>query len=143
MQKEIKELRGNQRVRDYILNKDKPKKVAYGVKPNGFDPNPTVIPIGPIPHEKPWWEEAYQFKFPKEEKYTVLDKIKLHADLTKAADANSGIGRYDKRKRLASGSEGSTSKLAKRVREIYGVQLTGYETYNELLELMRRLDAKE
>ena len=140
---EIKKVQGDRRVRDYILNKDKPKKVAYGVKPNGFDPNPTVIPIGPIPHEKPWWEETYQFKFPKEEKYTVLDKIKLHADLTKAADANSGIGRYDKRKRLASGSEGSTSKLAKRVREIYGVQLTGYETYNELLELMRRLDAKE
>mgnify|MGYP003146805525 CR=1 FL=1 len=140
---EIKKVQGDRRVRDYILNKDKPKKVAYGVKPNGFDPNPTVIPIGPIPHEKPWWEETYQFKFPKEEKYTVLDKIKLHADLTKAADANSGIGRYDKRKKLASGSEGSTSKLAKRVREIYGVQLTGYETYNELLELMRRLDAKE
>ena len=140
---EIKELEGNKRVRDYIINKDKPKKVAYGVKPNGFDPNPTVIPIGPIPHEKPWWEETYQFKFPKEEKYTVLDKIKLHADLTKAADANSGIGRYDKRIRLASGSEGSTSKLAKRGREIYGVQLTGYETYNELLELMRRLDEIE
>ena len=125
------------------INNKKKIKIASKPKPNGYDSQPNVIPIGPIPHEKPWWEESYRFKFPKEEKYTVLDKIKLHADLTKAADANSGIGRYDKRKRLASGSEGSTSKLAKRVREMYGVQLTGYETYNELLELMRRLDAKE
>ena len=23
---------------------------------NGHDPYPNVIPIGPIPHEKPWWE---------------------------------------------------------------------------------------
>ena len=24
---------------------------------NGHDPYPNVIPIGPIPHEKPWWED--------------------------------------------------------------------------------------
>tara|TARA_R110002020_G_scaffold285264_4_gene500807 strand:- start:1099 stop:2022 length:924 start_codon:yes stop_codon:yes gene_type:complete len=132
------------------INNKKKIKIASKPKPNGYDSQPNVIPIGPIPHEKPWYEDmpddddaAYRFKFPAKEKYTVLDKINLYADLREAADANSGIGRYDKRKRLASGSEGSTSKLAERVREIYGIQLTGYETYNELLELMRRLDAKE
>tara|TARA_Y100001951_G_scaffold90587_1_gene83837 strand:+ start:341 stop:1366 length:1026 start_codon:yes stop_codon:yes gene_type:complete len=146
---EIKELEGNKRVRDYIINKDKPKKVAYGVKPNGFDPNPNVIPIGPIPHEKPWWETNYQFKFPKKEKYTVLDKIKLQADLEKAADAASGIGQFDKRIRLASGSNGSTSKweedhpFTKRVQDIYGIQLTGQETFGELLEIIRKINEQE
>ena len=38
------------------------KKTAYGVKPNGFDPNPNVIPIGPIPHEKPWYEDLKKIK---------------------------------------------------------------------------------
>ena len=37
----------------------KNKKFAY--KPNtvsnGHDPYPNVIPIGPIPHERPWWLE--------------------------------------------------------------------------------------
>ena len=40
-----------------ILDKPKNKKISY--KPNtvsnGHDPYPNVIPIGPIPHEKPWW----------------------------------------------------------------------------------------
>ena len=141
----------------YIINKDKPKKVAYGVKPNGFDPNPNVIPIGPIPHEIPWYKDtpnndddaAYKFRLPKEEKYTVLDKIKLHADLEKAADAVSGIGRFDKRKRLASGSNGSTSKwdeehlFTKRIQDIYKIQLTGQETFGELLEIIRKLNGQE
>ena len=39
-------------------NGSKNKRVAY--KPNtvsnGHDPYPNVIPIGPIPHEKPWYE---------------------------------------------------------------------------------------
>ena len=39
-----------------ILDKPKNKKISY--KPNtvsnGHDPYPNVIPIGPIPHEKPW-----------------------------------------------------------------------------------------
>ena len=127
----------------------KPKKVAYGVKPNGFDPNPNVIPIGPIPHEKPWWETNYQFKFPKKEKYTVLDKIKLQADLEKAADAVSGIGQFNKRIRLASGSNGSTNKweedhpFTKRVQDIYGIQLTGQETFGELLEIIRKINERE
>ena len=37
----------------------KRKKIAY--KPNsvsnGYDHYPNVIPIGPIPHEKPFWED--------------------------------------------------------------------------------------
>jgi hypothetical protein len=144
-----------------IKNLDKPKikKVASAAnKPeeaNGYDFYPNVIPIGPIPHEKPFWEDtpdddaAYKFKFPKEGKYTVLDKIKLHADLTKAADANSGIGRYDKRKRLASGGNGGTSKwdeehsFQKRIEDIYGIQLTGQESFGELLEIIRKLNEQE
>ena len=39
-------------------NGSKNKRIAY--KPNtvsnGHDPYPNVIPIGPIPHEKPWYE---------------------------------------------------------------------------------------
>jgi hypothetical protein len=35
-----------------ILDKPKNKKIS-----NGHDPYPNVIPIGPIPHEKPWWIE--------------------------------------------------------------------------------------
>ena len=42
-----------------ILDKPKNKKISY--KPNtvsnGHDPYPNVIPIGPIPHERPWWLE--------------------------------------------------------------------------------------
>jgi len=129
------------------------KKVASAPnKPedaNGHDPYPNVIPIGPIPHEKPWWETNYQFKFPKKEKYTVLDKIKLQADLEKAADAVSGIGQFRKRTRLASGSNGSTSKweedhpFTKRVQDIYGIQLTGQETFGELLEIIRKINERE
>ena len=116
---------------------------------NGHDPYPNVIPIGPIPHEKPWWETNYQFKFPKKEKYTVLDKIKLQADLEKAADAVSGIGQFNKRIRLASGSNGSTNKweedhpFTKRVQDIYGIQLTGQETFGELLEIIRKINEQE
>ena len=29
---------------------------------NGHDPYPNVIPIGPIPHEKPWWENGEEAK---------------------------------------------------------------------------------
>ena len=29
---------------------------------NGHDPYPNVIPIGPIPHEKPWWENDGEAK---------------------------------------------------------------------------------
>ena len=39
--------------------KGKNKRFSY--KPNtvsnGHDPYPNVIPIGPIPHERPWWLE--------------------------------------------------------------------------------------
>ena len=142
-----------------IKNLDKPKikKVASAPnKPeeaNGYDFYPNVIPIGPIPHEKPWYEDdddaAYKFRFPKEKKYTVLDKIKLHTDLEKAADAVSGIGRFDKRKRLASGGNGSTSKwdeehpFTKRIQDIYGIQLTGQESFGELLEIIRKLNEQE
>ena len=36
-----------------------PEHKRFAYKPNtvsnGHDPYPNVIPIGPIPHEKPWW----------------------------------------------------------------------------------------
>ena len=39
------------------IREKKNKRFSY--KPNtvsnGFDPYPNVIPIGPIPHERPWW----------------------------------------------------------------------------------------
>ena len=39
------------------IREKKNKRFAY--KPNtvsnGHDPYPNVIPIGPIPHERPWW----------------------------------------------------------------------------------------
>ena len=45
----------------------KNKRVSY--KPNtvsnGHDPYPNVIPIGPIPHEKPWYEIDEEANFPQ------------------------------------------------------------------------------
>ncbi|HAT62983.1 MAG TPA: hypothetical protein DCS66_00050 [Flavobacteriaceae bacterium] len=42
----------------------KNKRFAY--KPNtvsnGYDPYPNVIPIGPIPHERPWFENDEEAK---------------------------------------------------------------------------------
>ncbi|MBC8298361.1 MAG: hypothetical protein H8E55_21545 [Pelagibacterales bacterium] len=137
------------------INKKKKIKVASRPKPNGYDTEPNVIPIGPIPHEKPWYEDApengdddaaYKFNFPEKEKYSVLDKIKLQSDLQKAYDNNSGIGRFDTRRRLASGGNGSTSKwdkehpFTKKIQDIYGIQLTGQETLEELLEIVGRLN---
>ena len=50
-----------------ILDKPKNKRVSY--KPNtvsnGHDPYPNVIPIGPIPHEKPWYEIDEEANFPQ------------------------------------------------------------------------------
>ena len=145
---EIEQVRADRKVRDYMLRNYKPIKVASKPKPNGHDTQPNVIPIGPIPHEKPWYEDddaAYRFKFPARERYSVLDKIKLRADLEKAVDANSGIGQFDKRRRLASGGNGSADELdnqrpfTKRIEEIYNIQLSGNETLDELLEIIRRL----
>ena len=43
---------------------DKGKNKRFSYKPNtvsnGHDPYPNVIPIGPIPHERPWWLEDEQ-----------------------------------------------------------------------------------
>ena len=140
------------------INKKKKIKVASRPKPNGYDTEPNVIPIGPIPHEKPWYDDApdngdddaaYKFNFPEKEKYSVLDKIKLQADLQKAYDNNSGIGRFDKRRRLASGGNGSNKEwdekhpFTKRIQDIYGIQLTGQETLDELLEIVGKLNDRK
>ena len=49
------------------VNNGKNKRVSY--KPNtvsnGHDPYPNVIPIGPIPHEKPWYENDESEYFPQ------------------------------------------------------------------------------
>ena len=136
------------------INKKKNIKIASKPKPNGHDTEPNVIPIGPIPHSRPWYEDVptndddAAFRFPPKEKYSVLDKIVLHADLQKAYDNNFGIGRYDKRKRMADGGNGSTAEwdkqhpFTKRIQDIYGIQLTGQETLGELLELVRKLNEK-
>ena len=48
-------------------DKVKRKKIAY--KPNavsnGYDHYPNVIPIGEIPHEKPWYEDEARSKEPR------------------------------------------------------------------------------
>ena len=132
------------------------KKVAYTPnKPseaNGKDEYPNVIPIGPIPHEKPWYDKpkpedkSYQFKFPKAEDNT-LAKLQLVNDLENAVERTSGIGMFDRRA-YANGGNGSTKPLddkrpfTKRVEEIYNIQLRGDETFGELLEIIRKLNEK-
>ena len=39
------------------IREKKNKRFAYkpNTDSNGHDPYPNVIPIGPIPHERPWW----------------------------------------------------------------------------------------
>ena len=142
----------NQKIFKNNINKKK-IKVASKPKPNGHDTQPNVIPIGPIPHEKPWYEDtpnndddaAYKFKFPAKEKYSVIDKIKLQSDLQKAYDNYSGIGRLQ----LANGGNGSTKEwdakhpFTKKLQDIYGIQLTGQETFGELLEIVRKLNEEK
>tara|TARA_B100000959_G_C14911715_1_gene595445 strand:- start:53 stop:967 length:915 start_codon:yes stop_codon:yes gene_type:complete len=144
----------NSKILKNNINKKKKIKVASKPKPNGFDTEPNVIPIGPIPHSRPWYEDVPSndddaaFRFPPKEKYSIIDKIVLHADLQKAYDKNSGIGRYDKRKRMANGGNGSTADwdekhpFTKRIQDIYGIQLTGQETLEELLKIVSKLNEK-
>ena len=90
-----------------------------------------------------------KFKFPAKEKYSVIDKIKLQSDLQKAYDNYSGIGSYDKRRRMAGGGNGSTKDwdekhpFTKKLQDIYGIQLTGQETFGELLEIVRKLNEEK
>jgi len=140
--------------KDDVIEEEARIKVASKPKPNGFDTEPNVIPIGPIPHSRPWYEDVPSndddaaFRFPPKEKYSIIDKIVLHADLQKAYDKNSGIGRYDKRKRMANGGNGSTADwdekhpFTKRIQDIYGIQLTGQETLEELLKIVSKLNEK-
>ena len=44
------------------FNKGSAAKATNGSKPNGFDPNPNVIPIGPIPHAPAWYEDIDKLK---------------------------------------------------------------------------------
>ena len=63
------------------------KKVAYGVKPNGFDPNPNVIPIGPIPHEKPWYEDLKKIQEESKEAENRFKTILVEGALDKLTDS--------------------------------------------------------
>ena len=62
------------------------KKVAYGVKPNGYDPNPNVIPIGPIPHEKPWYEDLKKIKEDSKKAENRFKTILVEGALDKLKD---------------------------------------------------------
>jgi hypothetical protein len=90
-------------------------------------------------------DAAYKFKFPEKEKYSIIDKIKLQSDLQKAYDNYSGIGRLQ----LANGGNGSTKEwdakhpFTKKLQDIYGIQLTGQETFGELLEIVRKLNEEK
>jgi len=50
---------------------------------------------------------------------------------------------------LANGGNGSTKEwdekhpFTKRIQDIYGIQLTGQETFGELLELVRKLNEEK
>ena len=63
------------------------KKVAYGVKPNGYDPNPNVIPIGPIPHEKPWYEDLKKIKEDSKKAENRFKTILVEGALDKLQDS--------------------------------------------------------
>ena len=63
------------------------KKTAYGVKPNGFDPNPNVIPIGPIPHEKPWYEDLKKIKEDSKKAENRFKTILVEGALDKLKDS--------------------------------------------------------
>jgi hypothetical protein len=151
------EIRKGIREADEEKLKNKKIKVASKPKPNGHDTQPNVIPIGPIPHSKPWYEErptddddaAYKFRFKDTPRFSILDKIKLQSDLQKAYDNYSGIGSYDNRRRLANGGNGSTKDwdekhpFTKKIQEIYNIQLTGQETFGELMEIVRKLNEQK
>ena len=63
------------------------KKTAYGVKPNGFDPNPNVIPIGPIPHEKPWYEDLKKVKAESKEAEDRFKTVLVEGALDKLQES--------------------------------------------------------
>jgi len=45
---------------------------------NGHDPYPNVIPIGPIPHEKPWFSDDDEAKFSRE---GIMQLVSLEDDM--------------------------------------------------------------
>ena len=75
------------KMREWISEADsEKKKVAYGVKPNGFDPNPNVIPIGPIPHEKPWYEDIKKLRAESKEAEDKFKMVLVEGALDKLKD---------------------------------------------------------
>jgi hypothetical protein len=74
-------------MREWIREADsEKKKVAYGVKPNGFDPNPNIIPIGPIPHEKPWYEDIKKLRAESKEAEDKFKMVLVEGALDKLKD---------------------------------------------------------
>ena len=62
------------------------KKTAYGVKPNGFGSNPNIIPIGPIPHEKPWYEDIKKLRAESKEAEDKFKMVLVEGALDKLKD---------------------------------------------------------
>jgi|TARA_Y100000294_G_scaffold39076_1_gene35227 hypothetical protein len=72
------------------LYDDKKKVASVPNKPteaNGHDPNPNVIPIGPIPHEKPWYEDLKELKAESNEAEERFKMVLVEGALDKLEDS--------------------------------------------------------
>ena len=143
----------NEKLFENILGnlKVKPSKTALLTEDQKKDPKIIEVPFGPSfkeeieKYEKEKEQnndEAYKIRLPR----SPINKLQIQSDLSKYIDENSGIGIFDRRRRLANGGNGSTSSydskhtFQKRIEDEYGIQLTGQETIAELLEMVRKLN---
>ena len=143
----------NEKLFENILGnlKVKPAKTALLTEDQKKDPKIIEVPFGPSfkeeieKYEKEKEQnndEAYKIRLPR----SPINKLQIQSDLSKYIDENSGIGIFDRRRRLANGGNGSTSSydskhtFQKRIEDEYGIQLTGQETIAELLEMVRKLN---
>tara|TARA_B100001964_G_scaffold217582_1_gene257794 strand:- start:2135 stop:3142 length:1008 start_codon:yes stop_codon:yes gene_type:complete len=69
---------------------DRKKKVASSpnkpTEANGHDPYPNVIPIGPIPHEKPWYEDMKKLRAESKEAEDKFKMVLVEGALDKLKD---------------------------------------------------------
>ena len=70
---------------------DRKKKVASSpnkpTEANGHDPYPNVIPIGPIPHEKPWYEDMKKLRAESKEAEDKFKMVLVEGALDKLQDS--------------------------------------------------------
>ena len=111
----------------------KPNTVA-----NGHDPYPNVIPIGPIPQEKPWWINEDEAKLSIDpEDYPEVDSLSIQELIKQGVP----ISHMVRRRR-----EGIVSHLAQmsdtELRELYGGYLIpfGYKEEDILKMPMKELE---